>query len=108
MVWEVKDPLGWFVGSGFLLLISHDITEILLLWRKTTTNIQSSCSRCLAHWQCLAYFQHKVEEDLEREKRRVSELKMSLKTMTEELTKGNEIIKKLQNDIKNYHSKVRS
>ena len=40
MVWDVKEPWdGKDVGFGFLLLISYltDITEMLLLWHKTTT-----------------------------------------------------------------------
>ena len=34
-------------------------------------------------------------------------LEGKVKAMSEELKKGNEIIKKLQAEIKNYHSKVR-
>ena len=32
----------------------------------------------------------------------------SIKAMSEELVKGNEIIKKLQGEVKSYHAKVRA
>lgn len=44
---------------------------------------------------------------MDRKKRQVSKLEASIKTMSEELVKGNEIIKKLQAEIKTYHTKVR-
>jgi spindle assembly abnormal protein 6 len=34
-------------------------------------------------------------------------METSIKSMSEELVKGNEIIKKLQGEIRNYHAKVR-
>ena len=43
---------------------------------------------------------------MERRKRHIVKLEGSIKKMSEELLKGNEIIKKLQNDIRNYHAKV--
>ena len=43
---------------------------------------------------------------MERKKRHVVKLEASIKTMSDELVKGNEIIKKLQGDIKSYHTKV--
>ncbi len=52
------------------------------------------------------YLQHKLEEDMTRKHRQVSKLELSVKKLTEELVKGNEIIKKLQGDMKNYHTKV--
>ena len=45
---------------------------------------------------------------MERRKRHIVKLEGSIKKMSEELLKGNEIIKKLQNDIRNYHAKVSS
>ena len=51
--------------------------------------------------------QHKTEEEVEKRKRHIVKLEASIKKMSEELLKGNEIIKKLQNDIRNYHAKVR-
>ena len=50
--------------------------------------------------------QHKTEEEVEKRKRHIVKLEASIKKMSEELLKGNEIIKKLQNDIRNYHAKV--
>ena len=47
-----------------------------------------------------------MEEELERRQRQITKLEMSVKTLTEELVKGNEIIKKLQGEIRNYHTKV--
>ena len=44
---------------------------------------------------------------MEKRKRHIVKLEASIKKMSEELLKGNEIIKKLQNDIRNYHAKVR-
>ena len=37
----------------------------------------------------------------------MNKLSNKMKAMSEELMKGNEIIKKLQGEIKNYHGKVR-
>ena len=51
-------------------------------------------------------FQRKLEDDLEKRGKEVMKLEGKVKAMSEELKKGNEIIKKLQAEIKNYHSKV--
>ena len=50
--------------------------------------------------------QHKGEDEVEKRKRHILKLEASIKKMSEELLKGNEIIKKLQNEIRNYHAKV--
>ncbi|ELU04624.1 hypothetical protein CAPTEDRAFT_198072 [Capitella teleta] len=50
-------------------------------------------------------YKKKHEDELDRKKRHVSKLEASIKTLTDELVKGNEIIKKLQGEIKNYHTK---
>ena len=54
----------------------------------------------------VARAQRKLDEELERKKRNIGKLESSLKTVSEELMKANEIIKKFQGDIKTYHTKV--
>ena len=49
----------------------------------------------------------KMTEDADRKERQVAKLELSVKTLSEELVKGNEIIKKLQSDIRNYHTKLK-
>lgn len=51
-------------------------------------------------------FQRRYEDDLESQKKEINKLTNKMKAMSEELMKGNEIIKKLQGEIKNYHGKV--
>lgn len=50
--------------------------------------------------------QRKYEEELDGRVREKQRLENKVKAMSEELMKGNEIIKKLQGEIKNYHAKV--
>ena len=50
--------------------------------------------------------QRRYEDDLEAQRRENTKLSGKMKAMSEELMKGNEIIKKLQAEIKNYHGKV--
>ena len=52
------------------------------------------------------FFQSKTEEEVERKGRHVGKLEMSVKTLTDELVKANEIIKKQHTDLKSYHNKV--
>lgn len=51
--------------------------------------------------------QRKFEEDLDSKFKDVHKLENKVRAMSEELRKGNEIIKKLQGEIKNYHAKVK-
>ncbi|XP_041357895.1 LOW QUALITY PROTEIN: spindle assembly abnormal protein 6 homolog [Gigantopelta aegis] len=50
---------------------------------------------------------NKYKEDLDRKNKDLARLESKVKAMSEELVKGNEIIKKLQGEIKNYHAKVK-
>lgn len=54
----------------------------------------------------LFVLQRKYEEELDGRVREKQRLENKVKAMSEELMKGNEIIKKLQGEIKNYHAKV--
>ncbi|XP_076081779.1 spindle assembly abnormal protein 6 homolog [Mytilus galloprovincialis] len=49
----------------------------------------------------------KYEEELDGRVREKQRLENKVKAMSEELMKGNEIIKKLQGEIKNYHAKIK-
>ncbi|XP_052774832.1 spindle assembly abnormal protein 6 homolog [Mya arenaria] len=49
----------------------------------------------------------RYEDDLDGQKREITRLSGKMKAMSEELMKGNEIIKKLQSEIKNYHGKIK-
>ncbi|KAK3091357.1 hypothetical protein FSP39_019232 [Pinctada imbricata] len=49
----------------------------------------------------------KYESDLDQKYRENQRLENKVKAMSEELMKGNEIIKKLQGEIKNYHAKIK-
>lgn len=48
----------------------------------------------------------RLEEELEYKQKENYKLENKVKAMSDELMKGNEIIKKLQGEIKNYHAKV--
>ena len=62
------------------------------------------CTRFLT---ILPFFvQKRLEDEVEKKQKNVRRLEISLKKLTEELAKGNEIIQKLQNDVKSYHEKV--
>ena len=50
--------------------------------------------------------QKHIESDQENKQREVTKLEGKVKAMTDELKKGNEIIKKLQGEVKAYHAKV--
>ncbi|XP_064479556.1 spindle assembly abnormal protein 6 homolog [Ornithodoros turicata] len=49
----------------------------------------------------------KVEELLEQKQGQMARRETALKTLSDDVVKGNEIIKKLQGEIRNYHSKLR-
>lgn len=49
----------------------------------------------------------RLEEELEYKQKENYKLENKVKAMSDELMKGNEIIKKLQGEIKNYHAKVK-
>lgn len=49
----------------------------------------------------------KYEEELDGRVKEKQRLENKVKAMSEELMKGNEIIKKLQGEIKNYHAKIK-
>ncbi|KAH3730971.1 spindle assembly abnormal protein 6 homolog [Dreissena polymorpha] len=49
----------------------------------------------------------RYEDDMENQKNQINKLNGKMKAMSEELMKGNEIIKKLQGEIKNYHGKIK-
>ncbi|XP_045158062.2 spindle assembly abnormal protein 6 homolog [Mercenaria mercenaria] len=49
----------------------------------------------------------RFEDDIESQKKEINKLTNKMKAMSEELMKGNEIIKKLQGEIKNYHGKIK-
>lgn len=49
----------------------------------------------------------RYEDDIESQKKEINKLNNKMKAMSEELMKGNEIIKKLQGEIKNYHGKIK-
>ena len=55
---------------------------------------------------CFAVIQRRYEDDLDDKKKENNKLNNKMKAMSEELMKGNDIIKKLQGEIKNYHGKV--
>ncbi len=50
--------------------------------------------------------QRKYEDEIESKKRHAAKLESSIRKMSDDLAKGNEIIQKLQGQIKNYHTKV--
>ena len=50
--------------------------------------------------------QKKCEEEASERKRHVGKLESSIKTVSSELIKANEIIQKLQGEIRTYHTKV--
>ncbi|KAL4236190.1 Spindle assembly abnormal protein 6 [Mactra antiquata] len=49
----------------------------------------------------------RYEDDIDSQKKEIHKLNNKMKAMSEELMKGNEIIKKLQGEIKNYHGKIK-
>ena len=51
-------------------------------------------------------FQRKTDDEIEKKQKQIRKYEMSLKKLSEEFTKANEIIHKLQNEVKSYHSKV--
>lgn len=48
-----------------------------------------------------------LQEEGGRRARQIEKLERSVKTLTDELGKGNEIIKKLQAEVRSYHAKVK-
>lgn len=52
-------------------------------------------------------FQRKYEEEIDVKQKEIVKLENKVKVMSVEVKKGNEIIRKLQGDNKNYHAKVR-
>lgn len=49
----------------------------------------------------------KFEDDVESKNQKNTKLESSVKTLSGEMIKANEIIKKLQNEVKSYHSKLK-
>ena len=47
-----------------------------------------------------------MEEEVGTNKSRVAQLESNIKTLSDEIVKANEIIRKLQQDNKNIHAKV--
>ncbi len=56
---------------------------------------------------CRFSFQRKIEEEVEKKHKHVKKQEFGLKKVSEELTKANQIIQRLQNETKSYHEKVR-
>ena len=50
--------------------------------------------------------QRKLEEECGTKQKQVEKLESSTKQLSQEVLKGNQIIKKLQGDIRQYHAKV--
>ena len=65
--------------------------------------IEKYSNKCLTFY---LYWKVRLEEELEHKQKDNYKLENKVKAMSDELMKGNEIIKKLQGEIKNYHTKV--
>lgn len=59
-----------------------------------------------AYFKIFPLLKVRLEEELEYKQKENYKLENKVKAMSDELMKGNEIIKKLQGEIKNYHAKV--
>lgn len=53
------------------------------------------------------FAQRKTEEQLEQRLAQLSRREATVKTLSDDIVKGNEIIKRLQGELRTYHSKLR-
>ncbi len=85
-----------------LLDVTGKQADLLERWMSRTCRIHATLNQ---HLHCS--FQRKADDEIEKKQKQIRKYEMSLKKLSEEFTKANEIIHKLQNEVKSYHSKVK-